>query len=92
MSSYRLKQTNSFEKRAKKFFRKHRELIDRFGLVTSKLSADPFDKSLKTHKLSGALSDKYACNLNYEYRIILIIEIINKDVYLIDIGTHDEVY
>jgi mRNA-degrading endonuclease YafQ of YafQ-DinJ toxin-antitoxin module len=92
MSQYRLKQTDSFERRAKKFFKKHRDLLDRFQVVTSKLTLNPFDKSLKTHKLKGILSDKYACSLNYEYRIILIIEVIDKEVYLIDIGTHDEVY
>ena len=92
MANYKLKQTDSFKKRAKKFFKKHRDLIDRLEMVTNKLTIDPFDKSLKTHKLKGALSDKYSCSLNYEYRIILIIEVIDKEVYLIDIGTHDEVY
>ncbi len=92
MPLFRLKQTDSFQKRAKKFFRKHRDLVDRFQSITTKLGVDPFDKSLKTHKLKGVLSDKYACSLNYEYRIILIIEIVDKEVYLIDIGTHDEVY
>jgi len=90
--SYKLKQTNSFEKRAKKFFKKHRDLIVKFGMVTSKLHNNPFDKSLKTHKLKGILGNKYSCSLTYEYRIVLTIEIIDKEIYLIDIGTHDEVY
>ncbi|KIM06304.1 MAG: plasmid stabilization protein [Sulfurovum sp. FS08-3] len=90
--SYRLKSTDSFNKRAKKFFQKHRDLVDRFGEVTVKLSQDPFEPSLKTHKLKGKLADKYACSLNYEYRILLTIEIIEQEIYLIDIGTHDEVY
>jgi len=90
--NYRLKATDSFNARAKKFFKKHRNLLAKFGKVTAKLECDPFDSTLKTHKLKGKLADKYACSLNYEYRIILTIEIIEKEVYLIDIGTHDEVY
>ncbi|SHO80816.1 HigB toxin protein [hydrothermal vent metagenome] len=89
---YRLKQTDSFKKTSRKFFKKHRNLINKFKLVTFKLNNNPFDVSLKTHKLKGHLSNKYACSLNYEYRIILTIEIIDKEIYLIDIGTHDEVY
>ena len=89
---YKLKQTDSFKKSSKKFFKKHRNLIERFGIITSKLNNNPFDMSLKTHKLKGNLSNKYACSLNYEYRIILTIEIIDKEIYLVDIGTHDEVY
>ena len=49
-------------------------------------------KSLKTHKLKGDLKEVYACSLDYQYRIILNIVIIDNVIYLIDIGTHDEVY
>ena len=90
--SYKLKQTDSFKKTAKKFFRKHRNLINKFETVTSQLNINPFHSSLKTHKLKGNLNGKYACSLTYEYRIVLTIEIIDKEIYLIDIGTHDEVY
>ena len=49
---------------------------------------DPFDKSLKTHKLHGALDGFYAFSLNPEYRIIF--KFLNKDtVWLYDIGNHD---
>ena len=81
-----------FLKKAKKFFKKHPEFINKFKDIILKLEQNPFDTSLKTHKLQGKLKDFYACSLNYEYRIILSIVIIDKKVFLVDIGTHDEVY
>ena len=52
---------------------------------------NPFDKKLKTHKLSGSLKGSWAFSINYSYRIIF--EFIDDNtILLIDIGTHDEVY
>jgi len=60
----------------------------------SKLSAfqnDPFDPQLRTHKLSGRLSDLWSFSVEYDLRIIFYFSSQDKAV-LIDIGTHDEVY
>ena len=57
-----------------------------------KLTNNPFENSLKTHKLKGNLSDFYACSLTYQYRIVLTIEVRDEEVILVNIGTHDEVY
>lgn len=52
---------------------------------------NPFDKRLRTHKLSGELKDCWAFSINYKYRIVF--EFIDDNTaLLIDIGTHDEVY
>ncbi len=60
------------------------------------LVRDPFDPQLKTHKLKGKLSGTWACSVTYDYRIIFEF-VKNKegkedDIFLIEIGTHDEVY
>ncbi len=89
---YQIKQTDTFEKKSIKCFKKHRDLVPKFKKVINKLSNDPFENSLKTHKLKGNLSDFYACSLTYQYRIILTIEIRDEEVILVNIGTHDEVY
>jgi addiction module RelE/StbE family toxin len=72
---FQLKKTDFFLRKAKKFFKKHPDLIQKFKKVTEQLSLDPFENSLKTHKLSGELSEYYSCSLTFEYRIILTIEI-----------------
>jgi len=89
---YTIDQTESFERTAQKFFKKHRDLLNRFEEVIEMLEADPFTSALKTHKLKGELSKYYACRLNYEYRIVLTIIILEEKIILMDIGSHDEVY
>jgi len=89
---YEIKQTDTFEKKSIKFFKKHRDLVPKFKKIIEKLTDDPFENSLKTHKLKGNLSDFYACSLTYQYRIILTIEIRDEEIFLVNIGTHDEVY
>ena len=89
---YSITQTDTFEKKSIKFFKKHRDLVPKFKSVIEKLTIEPFDNALKTHKLKGNLSDFYACSLTYQYRIILTIEIREEEIVLVNIGTHDEVY
>ena len=40
--------------------------------ILKKLKNNPFDESLKTHKLKGDLKEFYACSLDYQYRITQI--------------------
>jgi len=89
---YKIFREEKFIKKAKKFFKKHPEFIIKFKEIIGKLERNPFDNSLKTHKLKGKLESFYACSLNYEYRIVLSIIISDNKIFLIDIGTHDEVY
>ena len=88
----KLYRTKYFQKIEKKFFKKHQNLLQKYGTVLKLLQENPFENSLKTHKLKGDLAEYYACSLNYEFRIILTIKIINDEVYLVNIGSHDEVY
>jgi addiction module RelE/StbE family toxin len=57
---------------------------------------NPLNPKLETHKLKGKLSGTWACSVGYDLRIIFdFIRDKNKeedDIFLIEIGTHDEVY
>ncbi len=88
----KLSKTVYYSKVEKKFFKKHRDLLLKYGTVLKQLQKDPFEPSLKTHKLKGELSQYYACSLTYEYRIVLYLKIIDDEIVLMNIGTHDEVY
>ena len=49
---------------------------------------NPFDSTLRTHKLHGKEKDAYAFWINYSYRIKFIF--LDEDsVLFLDIGTHD---
>jgi len=74
------------------FFKKHVYLIDKYAEVLTKLKTNPFDPSLKTHKLKGELKEFYSCSLTHDYRIICVFLIQDETIVLVDIGSHNEVY
>ncbi|MCX6074000.1 MAG: type II toxin-antitoxin system YafQ family toxin [Campylobacterales bacterium] len=82
----------SYPKREFKFFKKHPDLLEKYGIILKKLENDPFEPSLKLHKLQGNLEKFHAVRLTYEYRIVLILQIVDEQIVLVDIGTHDDVY
>ena len=88
----KLAKTDFYNKKERKFFKKHPDLIHKYGGILEKLENNPFEQSLKTHKLKGNLSDFYACSLTYEYRIVCTLLIQEDEITLVDIGTHDEMY
>ena len=81
-----------FLRQARKFFKRHPDLKPRFGRVLSELQKDPFQPHLELHPLSGKLTACHAVNLTHAYRITLTLLITEKEIILLDIGTHDEVY
>ncbi len=84
--------TQHFLRRVARFLRKHPELRDRFSRVVDDLKADPFAPHLHYHHLSGDMKGLQAISLTYEYRIVLTIMLTEKEIILLDIGSHDEVY
>jgi len=81
-----------FLRQARKFFRKHPELKPRFSRVVQDLQTDPFQPRLALHPLSGKLSGLHAVSLTYSYRLTLTLLLADKEIVLLDIGSHDEVY
>jgi len=81
-----------FLRQARKFFRNHPDLKPRFAKVLAELQKDPFQPSLSLHPLSGKLTGCHAVSLTYSYRITLTLLITEKEIILLDIGSHDEVF
>jgi len=81
-----------FLRQARKFFRKHPDLKSRFTEIVKVLQADPFQPQLALHPLSGKLTGLHAISLTYSYRITLTLMVSKKEIILLDIGSHDEVY
>jgi mRNA-degrading endonuclease YafQ of YafQ-DinJ toxin-antitoxin module len=88
----KLVKTEQYSRVEKRFFKKRMELLPKYAKVLKKISIDPFDITLKTHKLKGDLSKYYACSLTYDYRIVILLKIIDDEAVLINIGSHDDVY
>ena len=90
--TYALVTTQHFERRARKFLRKHPDLRATFSDTLEKLQQDPFQPSLRLHALSGELAGIQAASLTHAYRLTVTLNITEEEVVLLDVGSHDEVY
>ena len=84
--------TEYFLRLARRFLEKHPDLRERFAQVVDDLQQDPFAAHLAYHRLGGKLKDLQAVSVTYEYRIILTIQVTDREIILLDIGSRDEVY
>jgi mRNA interferase YafQ len=87
---YRLFTKKPFLWVSSKLIKKSPDLDPKLSTILEKLRKDPFDPSLKTHKLKGRMQGLYACSLTYDLRIVF--ELTTDTLHLIDIGSHDEIY
>lgn len=89
---YTLVWTASFTRSARKFAKAHPELRERFAAVLRDLEKDPFQPHLKYDHIHGQLAGMQAVSITYSYRITLTVLVTEREVILLDVGTHDEVY
>ncbi|NCW07709.1 MAG: plasmid stabilization protein [Rhodobacterales bacterium] len=77
--SYRLVFTDSYNKKAAKWIKKHPTLKDQYLKTLQLMELDIHHPSLRV-------------SINMSYRITLELIIQDRDIILINIGSHDEVY
>ena len=90
--SYRLIYPESYLKRARKFLKKHPEIRTQYQKTLELLELNPHHPSLRLHRLQGRLAPLSSASINMSYRIVLDIIIQEKDIILVDVGHHDQVY
>ena len=84
--------TRHFLRRARKFLKRHPDLRGRFAKTVDDLKDDPFAPHLAYHQLGGKLEGVQAVSITGSYRITLTVIISEKEIILLDVGSHDEVY
>jgi len=84
--------SDSYKKKAKKFFKKHPDLVSQYDKTIELLELNPYHPSLRLHKLTGKLSDLYSISINITYRLSIEFVMQDDKIIPVDIGTHDEVY
>jgi mRNA-degrading endonuclease YafQ of YafQ-DinJ toxin-antitoxin module len=89
---YTLVPTRRFDRQAERFRRTHPQLRRRLAQVLRDLELDPMQPHLRLHALRGEMEGMHAVSVTYQYRIVLTLLIREREVILLDIGTHDEVY
>jgi mRNA-degrading endonuclease YafQ of YafQ-DinJ toxin-antitoxin module len=89
---YKLVFPDSYNRRARKFLRKHPDILGQYRNALQLLELNPFHPSLRLHKLEGRLSGLSSVSINISYRIVIEFFIQDHEIVLINIGTHDQVY
>jgi len=89
---YKLVFSENYKKKEIKFLKKHKDLFEKYIKTLNMLRNDPSYPSLRLHKLKGSLKDYYSVSINMSYRIVIDLIIIDNEIYLLDIGSHDEIY
>jgi mRNA interferase YafQ len=93
---YKLSWSSGFRRAFKKITKKNPHLEEKIFSTLEKLLNQPFNSELKTHKLHGKLAGLWACEVEYDCRIVFTFDnepATGEDIIILaDIGTHDEVY
>lgn len=89
---YELIFTESYEKIEKRFLKRHPDLLNRYRKTLALLEQDPFHPSLRLHGLEGRLAGLHSASITLQYRITLELEIRGREIILVNVGSHDEVY
>ena len=88
--------SNAFTRSFNGWMRKRPDLKSDIAEALELLLVNPFAPQLETHKLKGKLSGSWACSAGYDLRIVFDFVKAEKgnddDIFLLVIGTHDEVY
>lgn len=86
----------TFVRTFKRVVKKNPELRSQIEQVLQQIAEDPFQLSLRSHKLKGDLSGRYSCSIDYRNRILFKF-VTNPDsgeeeILLLTLGSHDDVY
>ncbi len=90
--NYKLIYTDSYIKRATKFLKKHPDLISQYEKILKILEINPDHPSLRLHQLQGKLKKLHSVSINISYRITLEFYFTDKEIVLVNVGHHDDIY
>jgi len=82
----------SYEEKVRKFLRKHQEITNQYQKTLRLLELNPFHPSLRLHRFKTTSFEAYSVSINLSYRIALEFIIKDKEIFLINIGDHQEIY
>jgi addiction module RelE/StbE family toxin len=89
---FQLVRTNHFDRQLARFAHRHPELKSKIARLLRDLESDPFQSHLRLHALEGELHGLYAASLTHSYRVTMTIAPVEREIVLLDIGSHDDVY
>ena len=90
--TWRLIFTNQYTRRAARFLKRQPEMVGVYSKALHLLEANPHHPSLRLHALRGKLAGLHSVSITMSFRISLELIVTDKDIILINVGDHDEVY
>jgi mRNA-degrading endonuclease YafQ of YafQ-DinJ toxin-antitoxin module len=89
---YKIIYTYSYEEKAKRFLKKHPEITKQYQKTLELLELNPLHPSLRLHQFKTGKFQGYSISINLSYRISLEFQVSEKEIILINIGDHQEIY
>jgi mRNA-degrading endonuclease YafQ of YafQ-DinJ toxin-antitoxin module len=89
---YKLIFTASYEARVGRFLKLHPSLKNQYAKTLRLLELNPFHPYLRLHQFKTASFEGYSVSINLTYRISLEFLITEKEILLVAIGDHREIY
>ena len=87
----RIKFSHDVIRELAKIKRRNKKLSEKIEKQLILFQKNPKHPSLKTHKLTGNLTNRWSISINRGLRMVYLV--LDKDIaYFVDLGTHDEVY
>lgn len=72
-------------------YKKDKKLVSRIEKQIKLFESNPKHPSLRTHKLTGNLTNRWSISISRELRMVYLM--LDEDIaYFVDLGAHDEVY
>jgi len=84
--------TAQYEKRARRFLKRHPDLESNYLKSLKLLETNPFHPSLRLHRLSGRLSGLHSISITLSHRVTLEFLINGEDIVPVNVADHDTVY
>ena len=82
----------SYEEKARKFLKKHPELLNQYKKTLMLLELNPYHPSLRLHQFKTSSFEGYSISINLSYRISLEFILNENEIVLVNIGDHQEIY
>jgi mRNA-degrading endonuclease YafQ of YafQ-DinJ toxin-antitoxin module len=89
---YKIIYTHSYEERARRFLKKHPEITKQYQKTLELLELNPFHPSLRLHQFKIGNFKGYSVSINLSYRISLEFQVSGKEIILVSVGDHQEIY
>jgi len=91
-ASWTLVRTDTFLRELRKYLLKHPDRHHQVRDRLAALAADPYAPALRLHALKGRMKGLHAVRLFYSDRIVIVLVFMERQVVLLGIGTHGDVY